>query len=534
MLADAIGNYISSLTEREFDAPFIALLRLLGFIDIHFLHGPFEFGKDFIAKRSEDGVQYQYAFQSKAGDIGISEWHQCRGQIDLLRTNALAHPNFDKALNRRAIFVTTGRLIGGAALAAQEYGQHLQSLGELQFLTWDRDTLVEKLATDPRCLQGSSPALLHILGAQHESLNFSALEEYSRSWIHPEFTPLSLRDVLEASVIAQHCRLERRSDLACYVPLMLARSLWATTHGMNPLPDEITSAIATAKNLFRHCALQLWNSCRTQYLDLDTLLRQDGTPGGLVTYPVRCLTIIEILGLLGLLEKPANPNLSAEIADYLAKFVTANVGSSHPISDRWSVSLACCALQLSVNGKVDTLRQYIKSAIKWVADHYDSGNDGLAGPYASPKEETNYLLGSPFEHTNLTRRPESYIATQLLDVCAVLEEGELFDIARNEFLAVDICLPVLEVDDTRAQYSINSEGQRYEPNMPFEDFWHPSGAWKVAPHHHRAPDSFYAERVGEPWDLLAISCVLRDRHFVTNWRKIALQHGMVSGHAASH
>jgi hypothetical protein len=34
MLAAAIGNYIDSLTEREFDTPFIALLRLHGFTDL--------------------------------------------------------------------------------------------------------------------------------------------------------------------------------------------------------------------------------------------------------------------------------------------------------------------------------------------------------------------------------------------------------------------------------------------------------------------------------------------------------------------
>jgi hypothetical protein len=180
-------------------------------------------------------------------------------------------------------------------------------------------------------------------------------------------------------------------------------------------------------------------------------------------------------------------------------------------------------LQLSTCGKAGALRPYLQSAIKWVADHYDSGNDGLAGPYASPEEETKYLLGSPFEHTNLTRRSESYIATQLLDICAVLEEEELFDIARNEFLAVDISLPVLEVDDTSAQYSINSDGQHYEPNMPFEESWRPSEGWKVAPHHHRGPDLYYTERVGDPWDQLAISCVLRDRHFVKNWRRITQQ-----------
>jgi hypothetical protein len=331
--------------------------------------------------------------------------------------------------------------------------------------------------------------------------------------------------VLEAALVAQHCRLENRIDLACYTALMLIRSLWATAH-TTQLSDGIAVAIAAGKRLFRHYALQLWNACRTEYFDPDTLLKQNGT-AGLVTYPVRSLTIAEILAMLGLLEKSTNPGFSSEIAAYLEKFITANVGSAHPISDRWGISLACCALHLSASDKKGALRPYLRSAIKWVADHYDSGNLGLAGPHASPAEETKYLLGSPFEHTDVVRRSESYIATQVLDLCAVLEEGELFELARNEFLAVDISLPVLEVDDTPVQYSINSDGQRYEPNMPFHESWCPSEGWKVAPHHNRGPDTFYAERVGQPWDQLAISCVLRDRHFVKNWRRIARQQSSI-------
>jgi hypothetical protein len=224
MLADVIANYVDSLTEREFDPPFVALLRLEDFTDIHFLHGSFEFGKDFIAKRIEEGTQYQYAFQTKAGDIALTAWNLCRGQIDLLRTNALAHPNFDKSLPRRAIFVTTGRLIGGASLAAQEYGSYLDALREARFLTWDRDTIIEMLASHPSCLSGSSNSLLHVLGAQMNLLNFSMLERYSRIWIRNECTAQSLRDVLETAVIAQHCRTNGRIDLACYTALMLVRS----------------------------------------------------------------------------------------------------------------------------------------------------------------------------------------------------------------------------------------------------------------------------------------------------------------------
>ena len=50
--------------------------------------------------------------------------------------------------------------------------------------------------------------------------------------------------------------------------------------------------------------------------------------------------------------------------------------------------------------------------------------------------------------------------------------------------------------------------------MPYEGFWRPSDTWKVAPHHKRGPEFFYPESVGDAWDQIAISCVVRDRHFV--------------------
>src|SRR5258708_19334003 len=116
MLANVVGSYLDSLEEREFDAPFMALLRALGFWDIHLLHGAFEFGKDFIAKGEHEGSVAQFAFQTKAGDINLSDWNQCRGQIDLLRTNSLARPAFDVKLPLQAVFVTSGLLVGGAPL----------------------------------------------------------------------------------------------------------------------------------------------------------------------------------------------------------------------------------------------------------------------------------------------------------------------------------------------------------------------------------------------------------------------------------
>jgi hypothetical protein len=520
LLTDAIGSYLDSLTEREFDAPFMALLRLQGFTDIHLLHGAFEFGKDFIGKRVEKGQQYQYVFQTKAGDINLSEWGGCRAQIDMLRTNSAAHCNFDKFAPRRARFVITGRLVGGAPIAAQEYREHLKILGEAEFETWDRDTLVEQLSVDPICLSGSPLELLHILGSRHEQLNFVTLEHYSRGWIRSAWSGLNLRDSLEAAVIASHCRRQNRVDLACHVFLMLLRSTLATVHGQEPAPDTAATAIRMAKAQFRYYARQLWADCRDHYLDHDEMILADPTPFGFATYPARCLTVIEFLGMLGLLEVEFNEDveLPREIATYLGRFIEANVGATHPLSDRWNVSLVPPALLFERFAMGNKARALLQACTKWVADHYDDDGFGLAGPHATPWDEVLYLLGTPFQDLPLRRRPESYIASTILDLASVLEQAEMYDLARNEFLAVDLVLPVVETDDDQGQYSLHAGDHRLEPNMCYQDYWEPANSWKHAPHHWREAENRYPQRIDGHWDQLAISCVLRDRHFVKSWR----------------
>src|SRR4051812_43203654 len=108
MLDAIVANFVDTVSERGFDAPFLALLRARGFYDIHFMHGGYEFGKDFIAKLGEAGVERQYVFQSKAGNFNLGGWAAAAPQIELLRHSELAHPNFDSLLPRQAVFVMTG------------------------------------------------------------------------------------------------------------------------------------------------------------------------------------------------------------------------------------------------------------------------------------------------------------------------------------------------------------------------------------------------------------------------------------------
>ena len=167
MLNDAIASWISGLSERQFDEPVIWLLRGHGFYDIHFTHGTFEFGKDFIAKRNEP-TPVQYAVQSKAGDIGGGEWSLMLGQLNEMVAPLLAHPNCDRALHRRHVLLTTGILKGKAILSATAYRDQVASRGDGEFVIWDRETLAEMLlgsSVFPLRLSSGGSALLGSLQA---------------------------------------------------------------------------------------------------------------------------------------------------------------------------------------------------------------------------------------------------------------------------------------------------------------------------------------------------------------------------------
>jgi hypothetical protein len=203
MLNDVVEHYLDSLEEREFDAPFIALLRALGYFDIHFLHGAFEFGKDFIAKAIVEGSETQFAFQTKAGDINLQSWREVRGQIDMLRTDATAHLSFNSTLPRKAIFVTTGRLVGAAPVAAQNYRDHLAQQGEITFTTWDKQDLIERITADPQILLASDAhgAFLMLVGQIDEGkVTDRDVERYSRRWLSSPKNLLQL--MIEGAVVA--------------------------------------------------------------------------------------------------------------------------------------------------------------------------------------------------------------------------------------------------------------------------------------------------------------------------------------------
>src|SRR5262249_45420561 len=143
-------DYLSSLrNERDFDAPFMALLAAMEFYDIHFTHGQGEFGKDFIAKRLEGGELIQYAFQSKCGDISQGDWrNSIMGQVLEGATNTLSHQHFDTTLPQQFVLVTTSRLSNNAALGMQDLNNNtLVKFQKRPIITWEQPQLIGFLAT---------------------------------------------------------------------------------------------------------------------------------------------------------------------------------------------------------------------------------------------------------------------------------------------------------------------------------------------------------------------------------------------------
>jgi hypothetical protein len=273
--------------------------------------------------------------------------------------------------------------------------------------------------------------------------------------------------------------------------------------------EEVTHI---ARELFRNYASAIWRGATEDPASTDALYEAHPGEAAFTTYPVRCLRIVEFLGLLALLVREDDPKEAANIARYLCVFIESQPGAWHPISDRWATSLIPCALATApVCGEV--VDGWLRRLVVWVADHYDH-EPGLAGPSADPEEEIAYLLGGPLDHVSLVDRKESYVAAVILDLLAVLGYGETYDLALNDFLAVEALPSLIVAEDNAATYSYDEDGLARHVNVSYPPEFSGFVEDTRPPHHMDTGGQYFVERQGREWDLLAIQTVLRDRHFV--------------------
>ena len=301
----------------SFDAPFIALLRSLAIkYSTSCMVANYPYRRILSPRPALTDWKANSRSKTKAGDINRQAWDAARGQIDLLRTDAAAHPSFDSTLPRKAVFVTTGRFVGGAPIAAQNYRNHLASLGEITFTTWKKQDLIQLISSDPRVLLASDAqgAFLTLLGQIDEGKTSDPdIEGYSRRWLS---SPKSVYQLtIEAAVIAQRLRIAKRLDLACLTALSLLRATWTRSHANGPAGSGAQLVADAAVQMFRQYAWDLFARCGEDMLDPIGFLRQHGSIASHVSYPVLCLRTVEFLGLLYLLDAPEDGPRKGELGE---------------------------------------------------------------------------------------------------------------------------------------------------------------------------------------------------------------------------
>ena len=510
MLAAAFAGWLKHLSERGFDESFVCLLRANGYFDIHFRHGQFEFGKDFAAKRREDGGVTQYGFQSKAGDIGGSEWSSIFSQLDELTSGRLSPAGFDPTLPRRSILVTTGRLVGKAPMSAQEFTARVQERGDGDFAVWERDDLIEAAEGGARFPIAPSRALIQILahiesGASSDRTLESHLGELVDVAQHggaPLYRALLDNSACGALLVDKDRPLQQLTVALNAIRIAATRAHYDEEEARSLVRLSFSSYIEQGDSGFR----ELLNKPNEPAIWLAWC---KSTCGHIVTYPLLCTRVLEFLGLKALWTMESDSSPASPILDLIETVLGHQPGVHHPISDRSASSFAPALLALHRQGRVGSIRNHLRQTATWLFDRYEAYDSGLAGPHSTPDEEVRVLLAPSFEAVTLSPRRESLLAVAVADLAYYVATDIYADIV-NDMKAVGIVPTALHADDSAEAYVVAKIGATKSLlNIRYPD----TVAASPLPHHLLQRSARIPERVGGIAVVLALACLTRDRLF---------------------
>ncbi len=524
MLRNALESYVDGIRrERDLDAPLLALLATMGFHEIHFTHGASEFGKDFIARRTEGERTYQYVLQAKCGDIGLAAWREVRAQLFEAATNTLSHPGFDPELARRVVLVTTGRLVGNAPLEAQQFSALLTTTlrGE-PLTTWDREDLIgffERYGPERvHASKGRADFLTYgeffrcYGDALAGALSERRIERYAQSWLIERGSPADriILAVLEAELLGAACAERGLHYEAFQAALAAFRAIAAEIHRAAPAAPEVM--VATAKASLRTIAARARDA-----LDVypDDVLQAMGGFGIFVTYPVQCARALDLYALRHALCE--DPSERATIAASLAAFIEREPGVRHPVSDWYAVSVVAACRVLVEAGETDLARGLVRSVAVWICDRYENDGPGLAAMDATEDGDVVQLLGGAFTAIPIQRQDQSFLATALLDLTCFLGDADMYETILHDLRACDIIPVYYQPRDTAGQFLVEGRDVVRFPNIEFTQPMPGFSELHHGEHLVGEPHSFALEPLlGRP-AFTALSLLLRDRYFPTIW-----------------
>lgn len=504
MFRAVVTTFLESLNEREFDAPLLALLSSQGFTDIHFIHGGFEFGKDVIAKRLDvDGQTLrQYSIQSKAGDLGQSDWRAVRPQLEECEYNTRAHPSFNAELPRVAVLVTTGVLKGSAAVDAQEFKAACVKRGLADFEVWDRKTIVDWLCQEPSLGLADLSVqddLVALLGSVARSqVTEPMLERYTRCWLEGNVARKRLaRASIETAIISHELRKSHRLDLAVLLALHLYRAAWKP-----PVieVDAVHSATSDAAlRLFTLTATELLDQVEPLLDDPKRLARAVIDIGYVFTYPAVCSRLVETFSLLILSKVSADLTKRATAA--VATLAAHHPGTVRPPSDQFAAAILPTTVVLACTD-AEAAQTFLRKVSQWLLDSHDVHKDGLGLGAVDEDERTQFerLVAGKTTFTSIDIRNSSYLASVILDALSIVDAAELYDAVLKNMEALRIVATGFRADETHARWRRGGSDVYPHPRIDF-----PAWADRLAT---SRPE------VDTAIDSVLLASVTRTRHYV--------------------
>lgn len=534
MLRNVLEDYLSSVKEREFYYPLTALLHAMGYHDIHITDGGSEIGKDFVAKRVEDGTTYQYVIQAKKGDINQAEYRKIQQQLlEALILKNLAHPQLDINLPQRTILVTTGELKDNAILEFREFNSILVNkykTEEVEF--WGKNTLIEFSEkygltgvhrTTARGLRGFAQFYLTYSKAMQGNLSDREMEEFSRLWLDEslDYKKRILRASIEADIIATKLIEGGHLYEAITAYLSLARVIIQVIYE-NEDPDVVEILEEIIKDKILVFCRQFFKELKVGWEGEEkSLLRLcfNSSYMPILHYLVWCARVLEIASLYFFLtDKEAEQD---EIVAFISEFIEKEEGCGHIPGDRYATSLVWSALALIRANRTDKATDLVKRGVMWLCDRVEKGY-GIARYDADEKAETYTLLGYPFDFIKVDKNRSSYLATIASDLAAFIGDKDFYADVVNDLAACELAYSYWQFPDTKAILTIDTEECRTYPNIPHQFTLTSFEDYEYAEHIKHEPSSFQITQRGGLNSLILLSVLLKDRYFPKLWRQFSL------------
>jgi len=508
MLRNVIDDYLTSTKELQFFLPFMELLQLRGFYDVHLLHGATEYGKDVIAKSKQRDVVTQYSFQLKAGDVNLSRFRsEIQPQLVEALTNKLSHPNFDRSLPYHVIFVCTGTIQSSASIAFQEFNRYASdTLRAKPVETWEKPQLTADfvaIGIDPFFELHRSPEFagrffkLYSQISNNEILSCYDLEAYTKHWLTLEWTNSinRLQVFFEAYFFSKLLYDKGRHYEASLMVAALIRVL-LKNRSFESYGDIVQEYFDQIVLSHFQTALDAYDTAKPYLLEFEGVF-------AIFYHPLSCLRTLELLSLFMLTSSKPNKDVEA----FFIRILDEQRGSHRIISDNYAMTIVLVCLALLKLNEIDRLKRFLNNVCVWICDR--SSEFGIAPLGTDLQGEIEQLLSEHLEGLSFQSHAGGFSACACLDMSYIVGDKPFFEGIANDLRAVEAILEFYHVLADEALFIHDHEQITTSTDGGFSLEFRQDYSKMIA-HEGRANEVSIRGR-----SLLYLGFLLRDRYFPT-------------------